>query len=71
MIFDMNSSMELIEKLQAAQAAEGVAITALHDALKSGIKDDDVLVALTDSMTDAHNKKMDIWDQLQQHRIDV
>ncbi len=71
MIFDMNSSKELIEKLQAAQAIEGAAITALHDALKGGMKDDKILGALTDRMTEAHNKKMDIWDQLQQHRLDV
>ena len=71
MIFDMNSSKELFEKFQAAQTAEGAAITALHDAMSGGIKDNTVLMSLTDRMTDAHNKKMDIWDQLQQHRLDV
>ncbi len=71
MIFDMDSSKELFEKLQAAQAAEGVAITALHNAMKGGVKDSKALGALTDCMTEAHNKKMDIWDQLQQHRLDV
>jgi hydrogenase maturation factor len=71
MIFDMNSSKELIEKLQTAQAIEGAAITALHDAMKGGMKDNATLMALTDRMTEAHNKKMDIWDQLQKHRLDV
>ncbi len=70
MIFDMNSSKELFEKFQAAQAAEGAAITALHDAMKGGMKDNDILIALSDRMTEAHNKKMDIWDQLQQFRLD-
>lgn len=71
MIFDMKSSKELFEKFQAAQAAEGAAITALHDVMKGGMKDKEILIALTDRMTEAHNKKMDIWDQLQQHRLDA
>jgi len=71
MIFDMNSSKELFEKFQAAHADEGAAITALHDAMKGGMKDKESLISLTDRMTEAHNKKMDIWDQLQQHRLDA
>ena len=70
MIFSMGLSNESFEKLQAALAAESVAITALHDALKSGLKDNKVLMALSDRMTEAHNKKMDIWDQLQQQSLD-
>lgn len=71
MIFDINSSKELFEKFQAAQTAEGAAITALHDAMKSGMKDKEVLISLTECMSEAHGKKMDIWDQLQQHRLDA
>ena len=71
MIFDMTSSKELFEQFYAAQATEGAAITALHDTLTDGVKDNDILMALTNRMTEAHNKKMAIWDQLQQHRLDA
>ena len=71
MVIDGNTAGPLLEQLKIAAAAEGVAITALHDAMKGGMKDKGILMALTDRMTEAHNKKMDIWDQLQQHRLDV
>lgn len=70
MILDGNTAGPLLEQFKAAQDAEGAAIKALHDALKSGLKDGAVLMALTDRMTAAHNKKMDIWDQLQPQRLD-
>ena len=71
MIFDMNSTKELFEHFYAAQAAEGVAINALLDTLNGGVKDNEILMALTNRMTETHNKKMDIWDQFQQHRLDA
>lgn len=70
MVIDGDAAGPLLEQLKIAAAAEGAAITALHDALKAGIRDDEILIALTDRMTEAHNKKMDIWDQLQQFRLD-
>ena len=65
MIIDGNEAGPLLEQFKIAQDAEGAAITALHDAMKGGMKDHAILMALTDRMTETHNKKMDIWDQLQ------
>ena len=71
MIFDMNSTKELFGQFSAAQSVEVTAIAALHDALRGGVKDNEILMTLTDRMTEAHQKKMGIWHQLQQHRIDT
>lgn len=70
MVIDGNAAGPLLEQFKLAQDAEGDAVTALHNALKAGIRDDVTLMALTDHMTEMHNKKMDIWDQLQQFRLD-
>lgn len=70
MVIDGNAAGPLLEQFKVAQEVEGAAVTALHDALKAGIRDDEILMALTDRMTETHNKKMDIWDQLQQFRLD-
>lgn len=71
MLIDGNSAGSLLEQFKIAQEVEGAAITALHDAMKGSMKDMEILMALTDRMTETHNKKMDIWDQLKQHRLDV
>jgi hypothetical protein len=71
MVIDGNAAGPLLEQFKVAQEVEGAAITALHDAIRGGMKENEVLIALTDRMTEAHNKKMDLWDQLQQHRLDV
>ena len=65
MIIDGNPAGPLLEQFKIAQDSEGAAITALHAAMAGGMKDHEVLMALTDRMTETHNKKMDIWDQLQ------
>lgn len=70
MIIDGTTAGPLLEQFKVAQDAEGVAIANLLSAMKSGIRDDATLMALTDRMTETHNNKMDIWDQLQQHRLD-
>ncbi len=70
MVIDGNAAGPLLEQFKVAQDVEGAAITALHDALKSGMKDKEALMALTDRMTETHNRKMDLWDELQQFRLD-
>ncbi len=70
MIIDGNEAGPLLEQFKIAQDAEGAAITALHDAMKGDMKDREILMALTDRMTATHNQKMEIWEQLQQHRLD-
>ncbi len=70
MIIDGNAAGPLLEQFKVAQEVEGAAITALHNAMKGGAKDSTILMALTDRMSEAHNKKMDIWNQLQQFRLD-
>lgn len=69
MIFDSNSSSPLLADFRAAQEAEGVAIHALRVAQQSGA-DRAMLRDLTNQMTDAHDNKMRIWNQLEKHRLD-
>ncbi|MCK9201351.1 MAG: hypothetical protein M0P59_07200 [Gallionella sp.] len=71
MIIDGNAAGPLLEQFKAAQEAESAAIMALHEAMKGGITDKEILTALTDHMTEAHNKKMDIWDQVEKLRLDI
>jgi hypothetical protein len=68
MIFNENA-MPLMVKYQAAREVEAIATQALLSAMENGSRDMPALDALTQEMTDAHNKAMDIWDALQQHRI--
>ncbi len=71
MIIDGNVAGSLLRQFKTAQEAEGAAITALHEAMRGGITDKAILMALTDRMTEAHNKKMDIWDQVEKLRLDI
>lgn len=71
MIIDGNAAGPLLEQFKAAEEAEGDAIAELHDAMKVGGADKAILTALTDHMTEAHNKKMDIWDQVEKLRLDI
>ena len=70
MVIDGNAAGPLLEQFKVAQEVEGAAVTALNDALKAGVRDDATLMALTDRMTETHNRKMDTWDELQQFRLD-
>ena len=69
MIFDINAK-PVIDQLSSASEAEAVATKALLSAMENGVRDTKILEALTNQMTAAHNKKMDIWDQLQPLRLD-
>jgi len=68
MIFNENA-MPLMMKYQAAREVETIATQALISAMESNIRDVPVLDALTQEMTDGHNKAMDIWNELQQYRL--
>ena len=70
MIFDSNAAGPLLEQLKIAKDAEAIAIQALHNALKGGVKETATLMALTDRMTEANNKSLDILNQLQKFRLD-
>lgn len=70
MVIDGNAAGPLLEHFNVAQEVEWAAVTALNDALKAGVRDDAALMALTDRMTETHNRKMDIRDELQQFRLD-
>jgi hypothetical protein len=71
MIIDGNTAGHLLEQFKIAQEVEGAAITALHHALKGGMKDTGILMDLTDRMTESHNKKMALWAEIQKHRLDI
>ena len=69
MIIDMGD-LPLFEEWKAAREAEGVAVNALHSALKNGIQDMQMVEALTKQMEAAHNNAMDIYDQLIERSLD-
>ena len=68
MIFDM-SAMPLFERYKIARETEAVATKQLLAAMESGNRNMPTLEDLTQRMTDAHNKAMDIWDELQQFKL--
>lgn len=68
-VFDLKASSALFEQFIAAQEEEGAAITVLHDAMKQNA-DMAVIMALSEAMSAAHDKKMTIWSQLQAFRLD-
>lgn len=68
MIFDI-SAKPLLDKLIAASSAEFEATNALLVALESGVRDNTTLELLTKNMTETHNAKMTIWNQLAQIQI--
>lgn len=68
MIFDM-SAMPLFEKYKTAREAEALVTTQLLAAMQNGNRHMRTLEDLTQHMTDEHNKSMDIWDELQQHKL--
>lgn len=69
MIIDM-SSKPLLDQLIVASEVEDTATKALRSALENGVRDSATLETLTNRMTETHNKKMDIWDQLEQVKLD-
>ena len=69
MIID-TSSQPLLKKFQAANEAEGVAIKELLAYMQGGGRDNQTLEALTDRMTNTHDKKMDIYTKLRSVRLD-
>jgi hypothetical protein len=68
-VYDQRA-MPLMEQFKEANAAEGAAITALHDYMKAGGKDNKKLMQLTNEMTAANDKKMQIYQQMKKFRID-
>ncbi|MDR2333711.1 MAG: hypothetical protein LBE61_09525 [Burkholderiaceae bacterium] len=56
---------ELLAEFNVAQIRETEAILALSNALKSGVKDEALLLQLTEHMTTSHQLKMDAWERLQ------
>lgn len=69
MIIDM-SSKPLLDLRIAASEAEDTATKTLLSALENGVRDSATLEALTNRMTETHNKKLDILDQLEQVKLD-
>ena len=59
MVFN-SESLPLFEQYKLVRAVENEAITALYSAMKSGVRDTQTLLDLTERMTDAHNNSMDI-----------
>ena len=59
----------LMEEFKAASDAEGSAIRNLHDLMKLSA-DMETLKQATKTMEDTHNRKMDLFNQMQAHRLD-
>ena len=68
MIFS-KKSMPLIERLLAANAVEGDAISELNSYMSGSNIESKRLNELIDRSTRAHNEKMDIWQRLQAEAI--
>ena len=64
------SAVPTLEKFLDAHEEESSAIKALSNALKSGVNDEKTLMSLTEKMTKIHNEKMNIWDQLENLKLD-
>ena len=60
----------LMEQLQAASEEEGQATKDLHNYMKSGGSDLAIMAQLTERFEETHRLKMDLYDQLQQYRLD-
>lgn len=72
MIFDMNNeeSNALLIQWQAAKKEADLLAVEFDAAIKLGKLDQSTAKALSDRMSTAHNKAMDILDNLQEHRLD-
>lgn len=68
MIFDI-SAKPLLDQLIAASSMEFEATNALLVALEGGVRDNATLELLTKNMTETHNAKMTIWNQLAQTQV--
>jgi hypothetical protein len=68
-VFDSNTAGPLLRQFEAANEAEGAAIRAVR-AAQEARADTSTIMGLIDRMTEAHNKKMDIWEQLERLRLD-
>lgn len=69
MILDSSATL-ILERYKAAKAAEGEAISSLHSALASGVKDRKLLMELTKQMEEANNAAMTIHAELNSVRLD-
>lgn len=68
-VFDSNTSGPLLEQFKAAQDAEDRAIRTVRTAQEMGT-DSATLIDLINQMTEIHNKKMSIWNQLEEQKLD-
>lgn len=68
-VYDQRA-VPLMEQFKAVNEAEGVAIKNLLTYMQSGGKDNKKLMELTDAMTSAHERKMQIYQEMQKFRID-
>ena len=64
-----NEWKPLLDEYESACDEEAITIKALNKAVKAGL-DDEKLSDLTKQWEEAHNKKMDIYKKLEQHRLD-
>jgi hypothetical protein len=66
-----NRAMPMLKELRSASEAEGAAINALLSYMQNGGRDNNRLLELTNEMTSSHDKKMQIYQEMQQFRLDV
>lgn len=68
-VYDQRA-VSLMEQFGAANDAEGVAIKVLLAYMQGGGNDQQKLMELTNNMTATHDRKMQIYQEMQQFRID-
>jgi hypothetical protein len=66
-----HSAVPLLEKFQAASEVEAAAAREMLDYMQGGSGDRQVILALSEKMTRAHEAKMAIYKELQGLRIDT
>ena len=69
MVLDISAS-PILERYKVAKAAENTAVIALHGALASGVREEQVLLALTKTMERTHDESMGIYAELNAVRLD-
>ncbi len=69
MVID-ESARPLLEEFQLANEAEGVAIKELLAYMQGGGRDRERMGTLTNAMSKAHGRKMDVYARLSEVRLD-
>ena len=63
-------ALPLLEEFNVANEIEANAVKELRDYMQAGGKDEAILIELTNKMEETHNKKMELYQQVQKFKLD-